>query len=83
MDYKIKSLAMLKMEKNFIAVIEKKYPRQPYKHYDLPFLFKRLAQEGLELNQAMKTGDMELVREELADISNIVDYMFEASYKEG
>jgi len=26
----MKTLAMMKMEKNFIAVIEKGYPRKPY-----------------------------------------------------
>lgn len=31
----MKTLAMRKMEKNFIAVIEKEYPRYPYTVYDL------------------------------------------------
>ena len=68
---------MLKMEKNFIAHIEKTYPRQPYREYSLPFLFTRLCQEATELKQAIATGDRELIREEIADCSNVLDYMFE------
>lgn len=81
MDYEIKTLAMLKMEKNFIAVMEKRYPRQPYKHYNLSFLFKRLSEEALELSQAIKAGDISLVREEIADCSNILDYMDEVALR--
>lgn len=81
MDYEIKSLAMLKMEKNFIAVMEKRYPRQPYKHYDLTFLFKRLSEEALKLSQAIKTDDIALIREKLADLSNIIDYMDEVALR--
>jgi len=77
MDYSIKSLGMLKMEKNFIAHIEKTYPRQPYREYSLSFLFTRLCQEATELKQAIATGDESLIREEIADCSNVLDYMFE------
>ena len=30
-----KTLAMMKMEKNFVAVIDKKYPRKPYEEYPI------------------------------------------------
>ena len=30
-----KTLAMLKMEKNFVAVIDKNYPRKPYDEYPI------------------------------------------------
>ena len=30
-----KTLAMLKMEKNFVAVIDKDYPRKPYEEYPI------------------------------------------------
>jgi hypothetical protein len=83
----IKSLAMLKMEKNFKAVIDKGYPRQPYKHYALTFLMQRFVDESKELEEAMEiyvnaeshdtviTAD---VREEIADVSNCLDYLYEA-----
>jgi len=73
----IKSLAMLKMEKNFIAVIEKGYPRRPYEYYDLEFLRKRLLEEILELSQALRQKDFKNAKCECADVSNIVDYIFE------
>lgn len=30
-----KTLAMLKMEKNFVAVVDKNYPRKPYEEYPI------------------------------------------------
>jgi len=73
----MKTLAMMKMEKNFVAVIEKGYPRKPYNALDLDYLIHRLHQETLEFTEAMKKADIEGAKLELADISNIVDYLFE------
>jgi chromosomal replication initiation ATPase DnaA len=74
----IKSLSMLKMEKNFIA-LEKGYPRQPYNAPNQPtsFLISRIEDELTELKQAFKKLDIAIMKEECADISNIVDYLFE------
>jgi len=77
MTDKIHSLAMLKMEKNFVAHIEKKYPRRPYSKQCLEFLAKRLAEEGLELVRAINCRNTEAAKLECADVSNIVDYIFE------
>jgi len=93
----IKSLNMLKMEKNFIAHNEKGYPRQPYndKNQPIRFLIQRIHDELKELDtshqayEALHTIPNELIssedfmdelnemREECADISNLVDYLFE------
>jgi hypothetical protein len=74
----IRSLAMLKMEKNFIA-LEKGYPRQPYDdpRQSTGFLISRIEDELTELKQAWANADIQGVKEECADISNIVDYLFE------
>jgi len=74
----IKSLSMLKMEKNFIA-LEKGYPRQPYNDVNQPtsFLIRRIEEELQELKDAFKKKDIQVMKEECADISNIVDYLFE------
>ena len=74
---KPKSLAMRKMEKNFIAHLEKKYPRKPYSHYSIMFLIRRLRQETNELDRALLKSDFENAKDECADISNIVDFIFE------
>ena len=73
----MKTLAMIKMEKNFIAHIEKGYPRKPYEYFDLGFLRMRLLQEVTELNEALKSGTIEDAKRECADVSNVVDYIFE------
>lgn len=72
-----KTLAMLKMEKNFVAVIEKKYPRKPYEAYTLALLIECLKQEVNELEEAYIASKYEAAKLECADISNIVDYIFE------
>jgi NTP pyrophosphatase (non-canonical NTP hydrolase) len=77
----MKTLAMIKMEKNFKAVIEKGYPRQPYDVYPLQFLLERLYVEAIELAQAIKNKDKENAKLECADVSNIIDYIFEALQK--
>ena len=69
---------MLKMEKNFIA-LEKNYHRQPYLDPQQPFeyLIKRLHDEFIELREEYETNEIEGMKEELADMSNIIDYIFE------
>lgn len=74
---KPKSLAMRKMEKNFIAHLEKKYPRKPYSTYSIWFLLNKLRQETNELDHAILKSDFENAKDECADISNIVDFIFE------
>ena len=75
----IKTLAMLKMEKNFIAVIEKGYPRQPYNSeiQDVKFLINHIGDEVKELLDAWVSSDLAGMMEECADISNLIDYLFE------
>ena len=74
---KPKSLAMRKMEKNFVAHLEKKYPRKPYSKYSIWFLINKLREETNELDRATLKSDFENAMNECADISNIVDYIFE------
>ncbi|MGD0071387.1 MAG: hypothetical protein ABSB71_07925 [Candidatus Bathyarchaeia archaeon] len=75
----IRSLAMLKMEKNFIAHCDKGYPRQPYKDFNQPtsFLISRMDDELKELKEAFERKDIVNMQEELADLSNVIDYAFE------
>jgi len=73
----MKTLAMIKMEKNFIAHLEKGYPRKPYEYYDLDYLRTRLLEEVNELYKALKSGKVEDAKRECADVSNVVDYIFE------
>jgi len=74
---KPETLAMMKMEKNFTAVLEKNYPRYPYERYDVFFLLMRLREELQELERALKEQDFPNAKWECADISNIIDYIFE------
>ena len=73
---------MIKMEKNFVAQ-EKGYPRKPYDFYDNGFLFIRLQEEVEELRRALATHDLKEAKKECADISNVIDYLFERLSKEG
>ena len=79
----MKTLAMIKMEKNFVAVIEKGYPRKPYKNLSTTYLLGRLKEEVEELSEAIMRMDSEDLqsceeaKKECADVSNIVDYLFE------
>ena len=72
----MKTLAMIKMEKNFVAQ-EKGYPRKPYDNYSLSFLMTRLYEESTELAKAIINKDFENAELECGDVSNIVDYIFE------
>ena len=90
MDENIKSLAMMKMEKNFIAHNEKGYPRQPYNIYSLSDCFSFVEREMKELQETVRnyyrykdelpsTNSYRLmeIRHEIADVSNCLDYLFE------
>ena len=68
---------MLKMEKNFVAHIEKHYPRKPYEKITLDYLRLRLLEEVNELNNSLKAKEFENAKLECADVSNIIDYIFE------
>ena len=68
---------MLKMEKNFIAVIEKGYSRCPYDEYDLIDATEWLTREYKELLDAVKNGTITEIKNEIADVSNVLDYMYE------
>lgn len=72
----MKTLAMMKMEKNFVAQ-EKGYPRKPYEKLTFSDLFLRLDEEMAELFNAVFTHEIENAKKECADVSNIVDYIFE------
>lgn len=72
----MKTLAMMKMEKNFVA-LEKGYPRQPYKKLTMCYLIERLEEEVDELKEAWERGWDQEAKLECADISNLVDYIFE------
>ncbi len=73
----MKTLAMIKMEKNFVAHIEKGYPRKPYQTGSFASLMKRFYEEATELAKAIRQKDFENAKSECADVSNIVDYIFE------
>lgn len=73
----MKTLAMIKMEKNFIAHIEKGYPRKPYHTASFGSLMKRFYEEAAELANAIRKKDFENAKLECADVSNILDYIFE------
>jgi len=72
----MKTLAMIKMEKNFVAQ-EKGYPRKPYEKFSTTHLLRRLDEEITELKIAIGNGDLEESKGECADVSNIIDYLFE------
>lgn len=74
---RIKTLATLKMEKNFIAVLSKRYPRNPYERFTTAFLFNRLRDEMRELGDALDKNDLREAMLEIADLSNICDFLFE------
>ena len=91
--YTIKSLAMLKMEKNFVAAVDKNYPRRPYERWDIVDLHSFVEREQKELKHEMitlgKVEDFGLdehdqiikIMNEVADVSNTLDYLYEALLK--
>ena len=86
----VKSLAMIKMEKNFIAHIDKTYPRQPYLEYPIQNLddpwnsligFVRREMEELELSLRHLLADENTARRDI-DISPLIQKQIpESIYK--
>jgi len=68
---------MMKMEKNFVAHLEKRYPRKPYLKAGVWYFLERIKTETQELAEALKSEDIEGAKLECADISNLLDYLFE------
>lgn len=73
----MKTLAMYKLNKCLIGVIEKKRTREPYLEFSFEFLLHRLDDEVQELIQAVKSKDYEEAKSECADVSNFIDFIFE------
>ena len=89
------SLAMIKLEKNFIAFLDKSYPRQPYLEYPMfsngpRNLFSKVLREMDELADEMYSiredgftrEKLYAIMQEVADVSNTLDYLFEGVLKE-
>jgi len=79
-----KTLAMIKMEKNFIAVNDKGKPRKPYESFTTAELLDKLDEEVAELREAVFSAleptsreGSEPAKKECADISNVIDIIFE------
>ena len=81
----IKTLSMLKMEKNFIAFNDKGYPRQPYlaKQQTTTFLIGRIEEELEEMKEAHSDSNIQVMKEECADIINLCEYLFEKLMRRG
>jgi NTP pyrophosphatase (non-canonical NTP hydrolase) len=91
----IKSLAMIKMEKNFQA-LEKGYRRQPYtwpiahgqREFTLIGFVLREMDELVEVvdiwvnSEDRDAVQLANIREEIADVSNCLDYLYEAVLRE-
>ena len=58
----MKTLAMYKMEKNFIAVNTKHYPQRPYEDLSTRYLLDRLHEELQELEDEYTEQEMRLMR---------------------
>ena len=78
----IKSLSMLKMEKNFRAQ-DKGYVRMPPESFPIYDLYLWVLREMDELTQAMQKPDFDYtnIREEIADVSNCLDYLYESALR--
>lgn len=81
MSENIKSLAMIKMEKNFRAVIDKGKPRDPYEYFSTKQLLEKLDEEVSELKEAISSGIPYAAMLECGDISNVIDIIFEKLVK--
>ncbi len=77
----IKSLSMLKMEKNFRAQ-DKGYVRMPPDSFDYLELYRWVLREMEELNYAIEIKDFTNIREEVADVGNCLDYLYESALRE-
>lgn len=86
----MKTLAAIKMEKNFIGVRTKGYSERPYEVCDSAFLLDRIREETDELalelsrnwNNPFYSKDkreqvIDAIKGEIADVSNLLDYLFE------
>ena len=84
----IKSLAMLKMEKNFRAQ-DKGYVRMPPDSFNMTELHGWVRREMLELDAAMEDtkpfttkAALAHIREEIADVANCLDYLYESALRD-
>jgi len=77
----LKSLNMVKMEKNFRAQ-DKGYVRMPPDSFDYLELYRWVLREMDELNYAIEIKDFTNIREEIADVSNCLDYLYESALRE-
>ena len=80
----IATLSMMKMEKNFIAYLEKKYPRMPYKEYPIFIrnnnertLIGFVWREMIELNKAVDLFDKTSKHADIPD--QIIKAMWEVA----
>lgn len=73
----VKTLAMIKMEKNLIAVIDKGYTRYPYKDYSVNEMLNWFLREVQELVNAIDGETNTNIKNEIGDCSNVLDYMYE------
>ncbi len=73
---RIKSLNALKMEKNFRAQ-DKGYVRSPADDFSDSELFSWVERELVELIESLCSGNTGHIREEIADVSNCLDYLYE------
>ena len=78
-----KTLAMRKMQKNYIAVLEKRRPKQPYNVYSVFELAIRTLEEFAELAFCLFKQDVDGAQDEIADLQNILDYMYEILASKG
>lgn len=87
---RILSLAMIKMEKNFVAHIDKDYPRRPHSEYPifsngksnlLAFVLREMDELTREMYSIRNDGfgkeKLYSIMLEVADVSNTLDYLFE------
>ena len=81
---------MLKMEKNFIAHVDKTYPRRPYSEYPIfssgnlnlfAFVLREMDELSDEMYSIREDGmgkeKLYAMMLEVADVSNTLDYLFE------
>ena len=78
----IETLAMLKMQKNITAVMEKNFPCRPYESYSINDLYSFVKREMIELDNVINADIIDrnkaiFVMNEIADVSNCLDYLYE------
>jgi len=67
---------MLKMEKNFRGQ-DKGYVRMPPDSSDINELHSYIYREMAELDESLTTDDTVHIREEIADVINCLEYLYE------